>query len=214
MSRRTYQRASEAVRRDDLITATLDCVAEFGIAGATVRQIAARAGVTGGLIRHYFDSKDQMLQAAYRQLMTQMCAPSHAIARENGDAADCLRRFILANLTPPIADARTISLWAAFIGHIPIDPDLARIHREHYLAFLTSLDMLIVRCFQDLGRPIAEKQSRRLAVAINGLIDGLWLEGSLIDDMFDTGEITGMALQSIELMLELSPGSLTAAAGS
>ncbi|MGE6739473.1 TetR family transcriptional regulator C-terminal domain-containing protein [Allorhizobium pseudoryzae] len=214
MSRRTYQRVPEAVRRDDLIAATLDCVASFGIAGATVREIAARAGVTGGLIRHYFDSKDQMLQAAYRQLMTDMCAPSHAIAREEGKAQDCLRRLILANLTPPIADARTISLWAAFIGHIPINPDLASIHREHYLAFLESLDLLIVRCFQELGRPMDAKQSRRLAVAINGLIDGLWLEGSLIDDMFDTGEIAGMALQSIEHMLELAPGALTAEAGS
>lgn len=213
MNRRTYQRAPEAVRRDDLITATLDCVAEFGIAGATVRQIAARAGVTGGLIRHYFDGKDQMLQAAYRQLMTDMCAPSHAIALEDGRAADCLRRFILANLTPPIADARTISLWAAFIGHIPINPTLAAIHREHYLAFLTSLDLLILRCFKEFGRPIDEKQSRRLAVAINGLIDGLWLEGSLIDDMFNTGEIADMALQSAEHMLELAPGTLTAAAG-
>jgi TetR/AcrR family transcriptional regulator, transcriptional repressor of bet genes len=214
VSRRTYQRAPEAVRRDDLITATLDCVAEFGIAGATVRQIAARAGVTGGLIRHYFDSKDQMLQAAYRQLMTEMCAPSHAIARDEGKASECLQRFILANLTPPIADARTISLWAAFIGHIPINPAFARIHREHYLAFLTSLDILVVRCFADLGRAIDPKRSRQLAVAINGLIDGLWLEGSLIDDMFDTGEIAGMALRSVEHMLELASGTLTAAHGS
>jgi AcrR family transcriptional regulator len=214
VSRRTYQRAPEAVRRDDLITATLDCVAEFGIAGATVRQIAARAGVTGGLIRHYFDGKDQMMQAAYRQLMSEMCAPSHAIAREEGKAPDCLRRFILANLSPPIADARTISLWAAFIGHIPINPEFASIHREHYLAFLTSLELLIVRCFEEFGRTIDPTHSRRLAVAINGLIDGMWLEGSLIDDMFDTDEIAGMALRSVEHMLEFAPGTLTAIADS
>jgi AcrR family transcriptional regulator len=53
VTRRSYSRATEAERREDLIAATLDCIADVGIQGATVRQIAARAGVTGGLIRHY-----------------------------------------------------------------------------------------------------------------------------------------------------------------
>ena len=45
MTRRVFHRVGEAERRQDLITATLDCIAEFGIQGATVRQIAMRAGV-------------------------------------------------------------------------------------------------------------------------------------------------------------------------
>jgi len=72
MSRRAFHRASEAERRQDLISATLDCITELGVQGATVRQIATRAGVTGGLIRHYFDGKDQMVQAAYRDTMMGM----------------------------------------------------------------------------------------------------------------------------------------------
>ena len=107
--RRSYHRASEAERRDDLIAATLDCIAEVGIQGATVRQIAARAGVTGGLIRHYFTSKDQMLQAAYRQLMNGITQTTKA-ASEGSDARERLRRFIVANVTPPVTDSRTLSL--------------------------------------------------------------------------------------------------------
>ncbi|MCJ9673516.1 TetR family transcriptional regulator, partial [Neorhizobium sp. SHOUNA12B] len=86
MNRRTYHRASEAERREDLIAATLDCIAEFGIQGATVRQIAMRAGVTGGLIRHYFSSKDQMLQAAYRKVMAGMTEAAVAAAIEGETA--------------------------------------------------------------------------------------------------------------------------------
>src|SRR3546814_4693131 len=101
-TRRPYHRASEAERREDLISATLDCIAEFGIQGATVRQIAARAGVTGGLIRHYFASKDQMLQAAYRQLMSGITETTTDAAAEGADARIRLRRFIVANVTPPV----------------------------------------------------------------------------------------------------------------
>ena len=79
-TRRSYHRASEGERREELIAATLDCIAEAGIEGATVRQIAARAGVTPGLIRHYFMTKDQMLQAAYRQLMNGITQTTTAAA--------------------------------------------------------------------------------------------------------------------------------------
>ena len=72
MTRRTFQRAGEAERRKDLIAATLDSISEHGLEGATVRDIAARAGVTGGLIRHYFSGKDEMVQAAYRDMLAGM----------------------------------------------------------------------------------------------------------------------------------------------
>jgi AcrR family transcriptional regulator len=210
VTRRTYHRATETERREDLIAATLDCIAEFGIEGATVRQIATRAGVTGGLIRHYFDGKDQMVQAAYRQLMTEMCAPSHAIAESGGSARLRLRRFVQANLAPPVAEARTISLWAAFIGHIRVDPVFSAIHREHYAAFLASVEKVIGAYFEEKGCPGDPGRYRPYAIALNGLIDGLWLEGTLVADMFGENELADTALLSVERLLGLEPGELSA----
>ena len=64
MTRRTFHREPEAVRQNDLIAATLDSVAALGLAGATVREVANRAGVTPGLIRRYFDNKERLVAAA------------------------------------------------------------------------------------------------------------------------------------------------------
>ncbi|MBN9550954.1 MAG: TetR family transcriptional regulator, partial [Alphaproteobacteria bacterium] len=61
-SRRKFRREGEERRRQDLIDATLDSVAEHGLQGATLRTIALRAGVTAGLIRHYFPGKEELLQ--------------------------------------------------------------------------------------------------------------------------------------------------------
>ena len=206
--RRSYHRASEAERRDDLIAATLDCIAEVGIQGATVRQIAARAGVTGGLIRHYFTSKDQMLQAAYRQLMNGITQTTKA-ASEGTDPRERLRRFIVANVTPPVTDSRTLSLWAAFISHIPLDPAFAAIHRESYLAFLAELEILLAAFFAGRDRIVSKTQCRTYAIALNGLIDGLWLEGTLAPDMFKDQEIAETAIASVEALLRLEPGELS-----
>lgn len=208
--RRSYHRASEAERREDLISATLDCIAEFGIQGATVRQIAARAGVTGGLIRHYFTSKDQMLQAAYRQLMSGITNTT-AAAAQGADARTRLRHFIVANVTPPVTDPRTLSLWAAFISHIPLDPAFAAIHRENYLTFLAALKELLAAFFAERERMVAASECRAYAIALNGLIDGLWLEGTLAPDMFMEQEIAETAILSVEALLRLPPGELSQA---
>lgn len=209
MSRRSFHRASEAERRHDLIEATLSAIGELGVTGATVRQIAARAGVTGGLIRHYFDSKDQMVQAAYRSVMEGMAgAAAAALATVEDDPKKRLSAFVAANLSPPIADPKTLSLWAAFIGHVRVDPEFAAIHRDNYLSFLATLENLLSEFLASIGRPETRTACRRKAIAINGLLDGLWLEGSLAGDLFAHEELRGIALDAVESLLGLAPGDL------
>lgn len=202
MSRRPFHRAAEGERRQDLIRATLDCIAESGLQGATVRQIAARAGVTGGLIRHYFSGKDEMVEAAYGEIMSTMTEAARNATEAGGrDARTRLRTFVIANLSPPVTDPRTLSLWAAFISHVRVDPAFARIHRENYLAFLTMLETLLADFLTENGCPADARQCRDYAIAINGLIDGLWLEGSLAGDLFEETPLPGIAIRAVEALL-------------
>ncbi|AYD02456.1 TetR family transcriptional regulator C-terminal domain-containing protein [Neorhizobium sp. NCHU2750] len=210
-ARRSYTRASEAERREDLILATLDCIAESGIQGATVRQIATRAGVTAGLIRHYFTGKDQMLEAAYKAVMDGMTEIAIKASEEAGSARARLSRFIVANVTPPVTDPRTLSLWAAFISHIQTDQTFAAIHRENYLAFLGALEKLLTAFFDERGTALSSKDCRSFAISLNALIDGLWLEGTLTADLFAENELADSALASVEALLRLKPGELSAA---
>ena len=202
MTRRTFQRAGEAERRKDLITATLDSVSEHGLEGATVRDIAARAGVTGGLIRHYFSGKDEMVQAAYREMLASMTGTAmEAMAEAGEDPKRRLHDFIVANVSPPIADPKALSLWAAFIGRVRSDDELARIHRENYLVFIGLLEELVGAVLMAHRHQAPFSDGRHLAVAINGLIDGLWLENSLASDLFDEGRLAEIALDAVEAML-------------
>jgi AcrR family transcriptional regulator len=60
-----------AVERADerLVRAAGDLIVEVGPRAATVRAIAARAGVNHGLVHHYFRSKDELLRAAMVKLV-------------------------------------------------------------------------------------------------------------------------------------------------
>lgn len=205
MTRRSFHHESVEVRRQDLIAATLDAIAEFGLQGATVREIADRAGVTPGLIRHYFVSKELMFQAAYRAIMNTMFETANDAAEELGtNAISRLRIFVLANFKPPIIDPRNLSLWATFISQITVDEALAAIHREGYLAFRDKLEAHIAAALEETGRKLAPGELRYLAIAINGLMDGLWLEGSMAADMFGEGELAHVALSSVERLLGIS----------
>jgi TetR/AcrR family transcriptional repressor of bet genes len=205
MTRRSFHHESVEVRRQDLIAATLDAIAESGIQGATVREIADRAGVTPGLIRHYFVSKELMFQAAYRAIMNTMFETANDAAEELGtNAVSRLKIFVIANFKPPIIDPRNLSLWATFISQITVDEALAAIHREGYLAFRDKLEAHIGAALEETGRKLAPGELRYLAIAINGLMDGLWLEGSMASDMFGEGELAHVALLSVERLLGIT----------
>ncbi|WP_269933267.1 TetR family transcriptional regulator C-terminal domain-containing protein [Aminobacter sp. HY435] len=201
-SRRKFRREGEERRRQDLIEATLDCVAESGLQGATVRAIALRAGVTAGLIRHYFPGKEELLQAAYAATMAHMTEMAKAALAGIGQEPKLrLAAFVEASLVPPVVDLRAISIWASFIGRAASDATLGVAHRAGYLGFRDEVEALVAEVFQAAGRRAGDDDLRRHAIAINAIIDGLWIEGCLAEDMFATGELAAIGIASVEAML-------------
>lgn len=187
-TRKPFRREGEDRRRADLVAAALAVIAEGGIEAATVRAIALRAGVTPGLIGHYFPGKDDLLRTAYGAIMADLAAAARAaLADCPGTPLDRLLAFVAANLSPPVADARTLSLWAGFISRVHADPAFAAIHRDTYLSFRAEIADLLMPVLAAEGRVPAEGELVEKATAINAVIDGLWLEASLAPGLFGAG---------------------------
>ncbi|HKX36099.1 MAG TPA: TetR family transcriptional regulator, partial [Rhizorhapis sp.] len=55
-----------------MIDATAACLAEKGVGGTSVRAICLRAGVSSGLLRHYFDGVDALIAETYRATTVRM----------------------------------------------------------------------------------------------------------------------------------------------
>lgn len=63
MIRRTGRRSGKQNTREEILTAARKAFAEHGFDRATIRQIAAAAGVDPALVHHYFGSKEQLFAA-------------------------------------------------------------------------------------------------------------------------------------------------------
>jgi AcrR family transcriptional regulator len=55
-------------KRAIILQAALELIAERGFHGAPMSLVAQRAGVSAGIIYHYFDSKEALIHALYRQI--------------------------------------------------------------------------------------------------------------------------------------------------
>jgi AcrR family transcriptional regulator len=196
--RKKFRRESEETRRDQLMSAAIDIVAEQGLQAATVRQIAARAGVTQGLIRHYFASKEELTREAYLTFMTRMTdANADAAAEPDNDAERRLANFVAAALRPPVMSPQQVSVWSAFLARARHEPDLGQIHVETYLAYRNRLQDMIAALPSHADPALA----RRAAIALNGMIDGLWLEGSYAASTFAPDELAEIILDAAGKLL-------------
>jgi len=65
--RRTSMRTRrhDPTRRDRIIEATIDSIAEHGVAGTSQRRVAADAGVQVGSLSYHFENSDHLLKEAF-----------------------------------------------------------------------------------------------------------------------------------------------------
>lgn len=211
--RRAFRREGEGRRREALIAAALDLVSEGGPGAATVRAIADRAGVTPGLIRHYFQTKEDLTRAAYRALMDRMTDSNRGVLDSAGaQPAARLAAFVAASLRAPVMDAGAVGLWAGFLHRVRQDKAMAEVHEATYLAYRDLLQSLIAAL---PGTGDAARQ-RSLAIACNGVIDGLWMEGGALPHAFGPDELARIGVTSVgailgvDLMAYLPPSNFDA----
>jgi len=197
--RKKFERKSLPFRKDALIKAALSLISSKGIDAATVRAIAQHAGVTQGLIRYYFSTKEDLIAAAYKQHMSAITKASHASLQsmENKTPVERLAGFVSASLTPPVVDPGSVALWAAFLNKTQHDHRMRKIHQETYHDFRDQLETLISDVLAHDKTPSDPKTLRELATASNAVIDGLWLEGGALPDTFEPGELEKFGLRSI-----------------
>lgn len=162
----------ETLRRRQLIEATIDTIHEVGFASASLQTIARRAGVSPGLVAHYFRDKEGLLEATLRQLAGDL---GRGAARRLAAAATPYERLLAvveANLEPAQFDRRIATVWLAFWGQVLHSPRLRRVQMVYEKRLASNLR-------HAYRRLVPDAEAARLAEATAALIDGLWLRATL-----------------------------------
>jgi len=162
----------EETRRRQLVEVTIDSLAEVGFVGTTLAQIAARAQVSPGLVAHYFDDKDGLLEAAFRSLARRVGTQVRNRLRQVSTERGRIQAIIDANLAPEEFDQRTGTAWLAFWGQVLHLPRLKRIQSVYQMRTLSNLR-------SSLKRLLPPDEAHSLAAMIAAMIDGVWLRAAL-----------------------------------
>jgi TetR/AcrR family transcriptional regulator, transcriptional repressor of bet genes len=193
--RQAFFRADADQRRADLIAACADVLAAKGVDGASVRSICAKAGVSPGLLRHYFEGIDDLIGETYRATGRRVSeALNVAVDQSPPNPRARLLAYLTASFRSPIADAALLSTWLAFWSLTRSNPAIAAIHAEIYADYRQDMERLIA----DLGAKI---DPRLTAIALTALVDGLWLELSLGNAPFSAEEASDLAERWLEALL-------------
>ncbi|HSG56758.1 MAG TPA: transcriptional regulator BetI [Paracoccaceae bacterium] len=200
MARAAFVREDADVRRHSLIQATAACLAEQGARGVSVRSICRRAGVSAGLLTHYFDGIGGLIVATYRDTGRKVAeAVERAVAEAGSDPHARLQAYVTASFRPPVLDPDLLATWLAFWSLMKSDPQVAEVHGQLYAEFRGGLEALLRDCW---GEQADANQVRLAAIAINALVDGLWLELCLDErGPFSPQEAEKLALDWLDALI-------------
>ena len=108
---------SRDARRAQVIEATIDALAERGFSRTTVTDVAARAGISHGLVLFHFQSKENLLAETLDYLAEEYRINWQAALANAGDAPENrILAMIKADFAETICTPARLSAWCAFWG--------------------------------------------------------------------------------------------------
>ncbi len=166
-------RASRALQRQRLIDACISALHVHGPSKTTVEKVVAIAGMSPGIVRFYFDSKDAMLVASLEFLAAEfesrLLEPVAALAR---DPVEALEQLVELYLGPELASARKVSVWYSFWGEAS--------SRQEYFDICGTRDSKFESLVRDLVATLIERDALphldadAVALGLIGVLEMLW----------------------------------------
>ena len=186
----------QPIRRRQLIDATLDTINDVGINDATIAQIARRAGVSTGIISHYFKDKNGLLEATMRDITRQLrdavAVRLKPLAQATTEAR--LLAIVDGNFDETQVHSAAMKAWLDFWASSMHQPQLGRLERVSSRRLFSSLTA-------EFRRELPREQARLAAHGLASLIDGLWLRAALSGKPFNPDVARTLTTQFIRQQL-------------
>ena len=163
----------KALRKQQLIDATLASVAQYGLQNTTIITISRIAGLSSGIISHYFGGKQGLVEATVRYLLEQLKDELHArVVQQQFNPTERLKMIIEANFTQLQRSTSAIKTWLSFWAQSMHEPNLARLQDINSKRLHSNLLFSFRQLLADDLALIASKQ-------MAAMIDGFWLRSAL-----------------------------------
>ncbi|WP_114417392.1 transcriptional regulator BetI [Marinospirillum perlucidum] len=163
-------------RRQQLIEATMASIAELGMQKTTIISISRRAGLSSGIISHYFGGKEGLIEAALRYLLEQLGKElKERLALSDGTPEQRLECIVEANFSDFQQSEMTAKTWLSFWARSMHEPGLQRLQQINNARLYSNLRYAFAA---RLPKEAATAAARQTA----SMIDGFWLRSALSKD--------------------------------
>jgi AcrR family transcriptional regulator len=192
-----YERQAASDRREALIEAAIESLKRHGHEGLSVRRIAARAGVSIGLINHHFPNKDALVAESYRAFSRRLTASFEtAVRAAPPEPRARLRAFLDAVFSRPNLDPQVLTAWVVYWSLMRDSPEMRAVHEAEGRGYGDLLGRLLSDLARSGGR--APPDLRLAVIGLTALLDGLWLEWCLDPDSFRPKEAVALCDEWVE----------------
>ncbi len=185
------------LRRQQLIEATMDCVDEHGINGTTISKISKHAGVSNGVIHHYFHNKDDLLEATMRLLLEHLRQGILKRKQTANNHYECIVAIIEGNFSAKQVEHKSKKIWCSFWAEALHQPTLARLE-------VISKNRMKSNLAYHLKHLLPNGKAHLIASSMAALIAGLWLHGAFEKNGIDVDEARELCLNYLDLELKNS----------
>lgn len=162
-------------RREQLILATIRCVANRGLADTTIATVAQEAGLSQGIVNLHFRTKEGLLTETLRYLADEYRNACQAAA-EAGDADPVagLDAMVELDFRRTICSREKLAVWFAFWGERRFRPTYRRICAERDRSYDDMVRVICARLCKEGG--YTDVEPSLVADGLSALTDGLWLD--------------------------------------
>jgi TetR/AcrR family transcriptional repressor of bet genes len=165
--------AMKNVRQQQLIDATLMSVERHGLQHTTINTISGLAGMSSGIISHYFGGKQGLIEATLKFLLEQL--KQALLAKTSGKTLtppERLSIIVEANFTELQRSNAATKTWLSFWSQAMHDPGLARLQNINNQRLYSNLLYSFKQLLPKADAVNAAKQTA-------AIIDGFWLRSAL-----------------------------------
>ncbi|MEH6442254.1 MAG: transcriptional regulator BetI [Oceanospirillaceae bacterium] len=185
-----------AIRKPQLIDATMKAIDAVGLQKASVVMISGYAGVSPAIINHYFGGKEGLLEETMRSILRQLSkAVQQRLAQcDKDDVIERIIAIVGGNFDSQQIDSKVVKTWLAFWSLAMHQPQLFRLQRANEKRLLSHLLL-------ELKRVLPAPRAKFVALSIAALIDGIWLRGAFSPNGVDKDLAQRIIIDYVETQL-------------
>ena len=167
------------IRRQQLLEATFEIMKREGLQNATIEKIAKKIGVSKGLVHHYFNNKQELIESTMRYAHASRRIDAARRLGHSSTPSDRLWATLSVILDPAYLEQGFCRVWISFSAEASRDPQLARLERVIHRRERSNL-------LHPLRQMAPEAEAKDAALGVKALIEGFRLRAALWSKDFDT----------------------------